>query len=163
MTTHEQNSLERERAVPIRNAFFIKLGRRGRWEKDSIDRGLMRIGWHEIPLAQINAGKWKDIERRIRNDMTDPGAAKRDLNALRIAVASTEEDVWITFYAGCLWWCRLAPGAVEEDATSKFRRTVGGWSDCDALGSRLEIANIPGILSQLQGFRGVICPPCQYD
>jgi hypothetical protein len=89
--------------------------------------------------------------------MADPGAAKRDLNALRVAVASTEEDVWITFYAGCLWWCRLAPGAIEEDATSKFRRTAGGWSDCDVHGSQLQIANIPGILSQLQGFRGVIC------
>src|ERR1035437_6045226 len=89
--------------------------------------------------------------------MADPGAAKRDLNALRVAVASTEEDVWITFYAGCLWWCRLAPGAIEEDATSKFRRTAGGWSDCDVHGSQLQIANILGILSQLQGFRGVIC------
>jgi hypothetical protein len=157
MAAHEKNSVKGGWAVPIRNAFFIKLGRGGKWEKDSIDRGLMRIGWHEIPLAEINAGKWKDIERRIRKDMADPGAAKRDLNALRVAVASTEQDVWITFYAGCLWWCRLAPGAVEEDATSKFRRTVAPWSYLDVRGGRLQTANIPGILSQLQGFRGVIC------
>jgi hypothetical protein len=157
MATSEINSPEREWAVPIKNAFFVKLGRGGQWEKDSVERGLMRIGWKDIRLAEINAGSWKDIERQIRQGIKDAGAAKRDLNALRVAVESTAEDVWITFYAGCLWWCRLAPSAIEEDATSKFRRTAGGWNDCDVSGSRLQIANIPGVLSQLQGFRGVIC------
>ena len=157
MAAQRGNSFEAKRAIQIRNAFFVKLGAGGKWEKDSIEHGLMRIGWRGIPLTDINAGNWKDIERRIRSDMAHSGAAKRDFNALREAVTSTEEDVWITFYAGCLWWCRLAPGAVEEDATSRFRRTAGGWNDRDVHGGRLQTANIPGILSQLQGFRGTVC------
>jgi hypothetical protein len=144
-------------SISIKNAFFIKLGRGGSWEKDSIDHDLMRIGWLQIPLAAINVGDWTEIERLIRHDTPDRGAAKRDLNALRTIVASTTDDIWITFYESCLWWCRLAQGALEEDLTSKFRRTLNGWSNRDVLGGQLQTANIPGVLSQLQGFRGTVC------
>ncbi len=157
MAAQKKSSIEKEGAVQLRHAFFIKLGKGGKWEKDSVEHGLMRIGWRQISVSDINAGNWNDIECRIRSDMADSGAAKRDFNALREVVTSTQEDVWITFYAGCLWWCRLAPGAVEEDATSKFRRTAGDWSDRDVGGGLLLTANIPGVLSQLQGFRGTVC------
>lgn len=91
-----------KRAVQIQNAFYIKLGSGGKWEKDSVEHGLMRIGWRGIPLADINAGNWKAIERQIRRDLPHSGAGTKDFNALREIVMSTEEDVWVTFYAGCL-------------------------------------------------------------
>lgn len=94
--------------VKVKQAFFVKLGRAGQWEKDSIEHGLMRISWRRVPLAG-------------------------------------------------LWWCRLAPGPVEEDATSKFRRTLDGWCDLDLAGRQLQIASMPGTISELQGFRGTVC------
>ena len=62
--THEKNSLEGEWAVPIRNAFFIKLGRGGRWEKDSVERGLMRIGGTKShwPRSTPESGKISSVE-----------------------------------------------------------------------------------------------------
>ena len=153
----EKIAPEGKGATEIQNAFYIKLGKGGEWEASSLGRGLMRIGWSSTPLEDINAGDWNAVELQIRAEMMNRGAATRDINALREIVASTEEDVWITFHGSRLWWCRLAPGPVEKDGVSKFRRTVDGWSDCDVKGHVLLTAGIPGVLSQLQAFRGTAC------
>jgi hypothetical protein len=162
METKRKTIAEGIRAGKIRNAYYIKLGRGGKWEDDSIRRGLMRIGWSELPLSDINE-HWEAVERQIRARSANPSAATNDINALRAIATSTEEDVWITFHASRLWWCRLAAGLIETDSYSKFRRTVGGWSDCDIHGRQLLIASTPGILSQLQGFRGTVCKVRQRD
>ena len=141
----------------IRNTYYVKLGKGGEWETSSIQNGLLRIGWPDNPLSDINAGVWTVIEGQLRTPHGHRGTATRDLNALREIATSTEEDVWITFHSSSLWWCRLASGPVEEDSISKFRRTFGAWSDRDAHGRRLLAAEIPGEISQLQGFRGTVC------
>jgi hypothetical protein len=51
----------------------------------------------------------------------------------------------------------------EEDATSKFRRTLDGWRDKDLNGSQLQLAAIPGIISKLQGFRGTACKVREFN
>jgi restriction endonuclease len=143
--------------IQIRRAFYIKLGRGGEWEADSLARNIMRIGWPNNSLEDINSGNWDAIEHRLRCDQPHQGTATRDVNALRDIVASTEEDIWITFHGSRLWWCRLAPSPVQADEISKFRRVAGAWSDCDASGRVLMTSDIPGLISQLQGFRGTVC------
>ncbi len=143
--------------MQIRNAYYIKLGKGGEWEEDSIKGGLLRLGWRANPLADINARAWGAIEEQLRASQPHQGTATRDGNALREIVASSVDDVWITFHDSRLWWCRLADGPVEEDTVSKFRRTLDGWKDSDTSGHRLLIAGIPGDISQLQGFRGTVC------
>jgi hypothetical protein len=144
-------------SIQLRRAFYIKLGRGGAWEADSLANHIMRIGWPGSALADINSHNWDVIERKLRAELPHQGTATRDSNALREIVVSTEEDVWITFHRSRLWWCRLAGGPVEEDDVSKFRRVLGRWSDRDTNGRVLVIAGIPGLLSQLQGFRGTVC------
>lgn len=143
--------------MQIRNAFYIKLGKGGEWEAESIQNGKMRLGWTGNPLADVNAGAWESIEGQLRAGQTHQGTATRDVNALQYIVEATDEDVWITFHASRLWWCRLANGPVEEDGISKFRRTAGPWQGRDTAGRRLSLAEIPGDISQLQGFRGTVC------
>jgi hypothetical protein len=146
------------RPETIRYAYFIKLGRGGKWEVGCLDQGLARIGWSTIPLQDVVAGDWKKIKRQIRREQANQGAATRDSNALHDIVTSTEEDVWITFHAACLWWCRLSSGPVEEDETSKFRRTTAdGWRDHDVRGNKLLAAGISGHLSKIQRFSGTAC------
>jgi hypothetical protein len=144
---------------PLRlgKAFYIKLGKGGSWEADSIGRGIMRIGWPHNPLADVNAHNWEAVRGQIQHEQPHRGTSTRDVNALREIVVSTEVDIWITFHRSRLWWCRLAEGPVEEDETSKFRRVRGAWSDRAADGRVLVTADIPGVLSQLQGFRGTVC------
>lgn len=143
--------------IVFRRAFFIKLGAEGEWEADSLKRNIMRIGWVENSLADINSGNWATIEQQLRNARLHRRTATRDVNALQKIVNSTDEDVWITFHGSRLWWCRLASTAVEADEISKFRRVVNCWSDRDLLGRILSLSDIPGSISQVQGFRGTVC------
>ena len=142
--------------MQIQNAFYIRLGKGGEWESSSIRDGLLRFGWSASLLADVNAGAWDKIKQQLRAARYFAQTATRDVNALREIVSSTGEDVWIAFHHSRLWWCRLAPGPVEEDSTSRFRRTAAGWSDSDAAGRTLQIATIPSDISQLQGFRGAV-------
>jgi hypothetical protein len=100
---------------------------------------------------------WGSIEARIRADMKDRGAATRDLNALQNIVCSDGTDVWITFNGRKLWWCQLSGMPVEADGRKKFRRTANGWHDTDVQGHVLYTADIPGCISQVQGFRAAVC------
>lgn len=143
--------------MQIRNAYYIKLGAGGEWEADCIRNGLLRIGWVNNLLPDINSGAWDLIEKQLRTVQPNRGTATRDLNALRNIATSTPSDIWITFHASCLWWCHLTPGPIEEDSISKFRRTSGAWNDSDASGKRLLLAEIPGNISQVQGFQGTVC------
>jgi hypothetical protein len=148
-------------AIPIgfTSAFYIKLGRGGEWENDSIATGKLRLGWPGQSLEDINAGRWDFVEEQLR--AKDQGkrvpATTSDLNALRTIAASCEEDVWITFHQAKLWWTRLSSGPVEQDTVSKFRRTAEPWRDHAADGRLLVISEISGKLSQLQGFRATVC------
>lgn len=149
--------------VEFTAAFYIKLGRGGEWENGSIPAGRLRMGWRKagwgITAEDINAGRWKRIEKKIRAKLQDKptGVATSDFNALRSIAQSSPTDIWITFHKTKLWWTRLAPGPVEEDSISKFRRTAIPWSDCATNGRLLAINAIPGKISQIQGFRGTVC------
>ncbi len=146
-------------SIDFTTAFYIKLGRGGEWENESIETGKLRLGWQQQSVEDINAGRWELIEEQLR--AKDHGkrvaATTSDLNALKIIAASGGEDIWITFFKAKLWWTRLASGPVEQDGISKFRRTAEPWRDHAADGRLLVINALPGKISQLQGFRATVC------
>lgn len=153
-------------AFTFRHAYYIKLGRGGKWEGDSIANGKLRLGWSKQSLADINSGdpkRWQRIAKQLRDDKGVAQVATRDLNALRDIVNSTPDDLWVTFHETKLWWTRLASGPVESDEVSKFRRTLHPWKD-KAESGRLLIANeLPGKIARLQGFRGTACSVREAD
>lgn len=140
-------------------AFYVKLGRGGIWEVDSVDTSKLRLGWPRQSVEDINARRWDLIEQQLREELhgRPPGVATTDLNGLRIIVESRPDDIWVTFYGAKLWWTRLASAPVEEDEVSKFRRTGQPWSDRDLDGRLLVVNDLPGKIAQLQGFRGTVC------
>lgn len=140
------------------NAFYIKLGRAGCWEADSIHKSRLRLGWRNQSLADINAGRWPVIAEQLQREQPDKQqVATTDLNRLQDIALSTPEDVWITFHGAKLWWARLALGPVEEDNISKYRVTLDGWHDTSQSGKLLIANELPGKIAQLQGFRGTVC------
>jgi hypothetical protein len=145
--------------IAFRNAYYIKLGRGGSWEKDSISHSLLRIGWSKQTIDDINAGRWIEIEQQLRAEHADKPqqVATTDLNRLRDIAQSNSNDIWITFHGAKLWWARLASSGVEQDKISKYRRVQGAWSDKSLKGQSLNTAELPGKLAQLQGFRGTVC------
>jgi hypothetical protein len=146
------------KTVQFTNAYYIKLGRKGAWETDSIETGKLRLGWKGQTIADINGNEWEDIERQLRseNEAKPKSVATTDLNALKCIAQSTPDDIWITFYKAKLWWARI-DGPVQEDHTSKFRVTIEPWRDKAINGKLLFSNELPGKISQLQGFRGTAC------
>lgn len=143
--------------VAIRNAYYIKLGTKGKWAESSLRAGLLRFGWGGIPLAEIHARDWTKIRQRLGDEHARKATATSDTERLKDIVMSDERDVWVTFHASRLWWCRLADGEVEEDQVSRFRRVIGAWSDRDAKNRLLVISQLPGRIAQLQGYRATVC------
>lgn len=133
-------------AVSFRNAFYIKLGKAGKWEADSIKHRRLRIGWDEIPLKLIRAEAWNEIRRRVK-----------DHKALRRICESSSEDVWITFHKHQLWWCRLGAPKVKEDGTSKYRQLKGKWHNRNSKGDALTLDQIPGSIAKIQAYRAPCC------
>lgn len=149
--------------ISFQQAFYIKLGESGTWEKSSIGESKLRIGWPQQNLSDINSGNWQKIKEELSGESANKGVVTRDLNALRLICESTPEDVWITFYRSRMWWCRPGSSAIGEDDISKFRQAEGQWSDTDINGNRLLISWLPGDLSKIQGFRGTACRVREID
>ena len=142
----------------LRKAYYIKLGRAGCWEGDSIKNGLLRLGWRGQSISYVNSKLWSEIESQLKSETPGkPGKATTDLNRLRDIAESSEEDIWITFHGAKLWWARLASGPIEEDSISKYRRTLSGWQDRSESGQLLVVNDLPGKIAMLQGFRGTVC------
>src|SRR5829696_10237178 len=76
-------STESCRSIPpvtFTSAFYIKLGRGGAWEPDSIQTGKLRLGGPRQSVEDINAGRWKVIERQLRSEhKSTPQVATTDL------------------------------------------------------------------------------------
>ncbi|RKH57195.1 hypothetical protein D7X96_38650 [Corallococcus interemptor] len=142
--------------VPIHNAFYIKLGERGRWEADCMANARIRVGYPHQDLADINRGNWKRLKKQLDASETSKGVATTDLNRLQDLAGSGPGDVWTAFHEGRLWWTRVLPGPFQQDALSKYRRTEP-WRD-KAENDRLLVAStLPGKIASLQAFRGTIC------
>jgi hypothetical protein len=148
--------------VDFKRAYYIKLGKGGRYEQSAISESKLRIGFGRQSLEDINSGDWGKIREQLRQGQS-PGVATRDLNALRSICESTSEDLWITFFQGTMWWCKLGNREIFQDDKSKYRRVDGKWSNQDIRGNILEIHNIPGVLSKTQAFRGTVCRVRQLD
>lgn len=148
--------------MKIKNAYYIKLGERGIWAEDSISNGIIRIGWKNLFLTDINNGNWDSIKRITKKDFNDrnkKNGATQDYEALKRFCQATEEDVFITFYKGLMHWCILDHSPVEEDDRSKFRKTINGWSSISLNGSKkaFNSNDISGRISKTQAFQGTLC------
>jgi hypothetical protein len=151
------------KSITINNAYYVKLGKGGKWAESSIQDRIIRIGWREQSLDDINNWRKPIIREKIRLAREQEGlpasktAVSNDVSALSKIVHSTPDDIWITFHGSYLLWCQVAETGIEEDAISKYRRVVGQWSRCDIEGTPLIINQIPGRLSKIQRFSGTIC------
>jgi hypothetical protein len=143
--------------VDFKNAYYIKLGEGGKWEESSIRENKVRIGWVSWPIEEINQRNWANLKRKHRNEYKDDGSATRDINGLKNIVESTSDDIWITFHASYLWWCRVGESGILEDKISKYRKVAGQWNNRDVCDQFLILNQIPGSISKKQRFSGTIC------
>jgi len=65
------------------DAYYIKLGTGGKWDEESITRGIARIGWSGVPIDPIHKMDWGTTNEILRPLSKSPGAATSDLRALQ--------------------------------------------------------------------------------
>jgi len=129
--------------VTCKSAYYVKLGRKGVWEESSIKKNIIRIGWPKQSLRDINGGRWERILKQLEKEAADKGAATRDCRALQMLCHSRSDDIWITFHANHLWWCKVIDASrIHQDTVSKYRR-VARWHCQNIFGEPLLISELP--------------------
>ena len=139
---------------------FIKLGEKGRWEKECIEgpEPCIRLGFDTGHHAESLAGNWQVLIDHWRHvEHKTPGKTTEFLNQVRAFYTLGESTLWITFYQRKLFWCRARSTVAELKDGSRIRRVIGAWSSSDLNGRELQVDNLSGALTKVQGFRGTIC------
>jgi hypothetical protein len=86
-------------SITVKNAYYVKLGRGGKWVESSRQGGIIRIGWREQTLDDVNNWREPIIRQKILSAREQEGlpttktAISNDVSALRKIVHATPEDV----------------------------------------------------------------------
>lgn len=137
---------------------YIKLGRSGGWEKECLEKGILRFGYNQTPFDAAVTGDWKTVRDVWLDIRKDAGAATRDVAQIRHFVEASDKTLWITFFGGFLWWCFAKQGVEQHpDGKGSYRETVDGWHNTDIHGKKLSSEKLSGNLLKIQAFRGTIC------
>lgn len=139
---------------------FIKLGAKGSWEKMCIEgpEPCIRLGFRTSHHSQSLAGDWQVLADHWRNvEKRTPGKTTEFLSQVKAFYTLGESTLWITFYKRKLYWCRARSTVNELEDGSRIRRVIGSWSSTDRNGHELQVDNLSGALTKVQGFQGTIC------
>lgn len=144
-------------AITASSAHYIKLGRGGDWEAESITGGVLRFGYREAPHDLCLSGNWPAVWEAMKEIRGDAGAATRDVNQIRTYYETDESAIFITFVGGLLYWCRPVGSVELLPDRSHRRQTLDGWRNVTLAGTLLTSDRLSGHLLKVQMFRGTIC------
>jgi hypothetical protein len=141
---------------------YIKLGRGGGWEQESLKAGILRFGFgtnRDDRFAMCEARKWEKLQDSFQKDGKDKGTATRSANEVRLFWEDKGETLWITFIEDRLCWGFLTPekARVHKDGHGTWRRVASGWSSADLAGMPLVKSALSGALTKLAAYRGTSC------
>jgi hypothetical protein len=139
------------------HVYYIKLGRGGEWEEESLRNGTLHFGYSETPHDWCLKGDWDSVWDFWYKKRGDAGTATRDVKQIKAFYESTEDTVFITFHGGLMYWCRPAGSVQVMEDGSRLRDTVSGWSSQSVGGELLRTERLSGHLQKVQMFRGTIC------
>ncbi len=140
----------------VKKVFFIKLGPQGRWNEECIKERIIKVGFTEIELDDINAKRWDFIRKLYLAKASGPSASMYT-NQIKNFYEADESILWITFYNQKLWWSFAKQEIYANPDKTKYKKTYTGWSSKDASGKELLMSNLSGTLLAVQGFRSTIC------
>lgn len=133
---------------------YIKLGGAGSWERECLDKGIIRFGFgsanpDRFPLCR--AGRWDELRQTFIAERKTQGTATRFTNETRIFFEDDGSTAWITFVGQQLWWGFLTSSAPQQhdDGEGVWRTIAGGWRGADIHGERLTNDRLSGALTKL--------------
>lgn len=140
-------------------AYFIKLGEGGAWESACLAEGTIRFGYHATPQDLCVHGEWERVRDFWTQQRGNEGTATNDTRQIRIFFEASEDDIFVTFSKGYLWWCRPSSAPVVQSAEdgSRLRQTLDGWRNTSIGGEPLLMSRLSGKLTKTQMYQGTIC------
>jgi hypothetical protein len=106
--------IKQQAAISATRVRYIKLGEGGSWEKECLDKGIIRFGFgsanaERFPLCR--ARKWDVLRKTFLSEpRTSKGTATRFTNETRIFFEDDGSTLWITFVGEQLCWGFLTAG-----------------------------------------------------
>jgi len=149
--------------IKPKSSLFIKLGSGGEWEKDCINNGYLRIGFHEFQHEDLINNKFELVRDYYTKVKTSKQWVTIYENQIKNFYTTDDSVLWITFYNQRLWWCFAGDHFEGEGNTKKLRYTKNGWSCFDINGKELIVDNLSGDLLKTQGFQSTICNVEAFD
>lgn len=149
-------------AIKAANIRYLKLGRRGRWEHASLEKGELHFGHgrvsHEIALSGDRDKIKKDQILRGRNERAAADDAREILDFYQLG----PDCLWITFAQDHLWWTFAKPevtwlGKSDDGHAERMRKAIGGWRNTDIKGKPLQISSLSTKLTKVASYRRTIC------
>jgi hypothetical protein len=141
---------------------YIKLGEGGSWEKECLDRDIVRFGFssatpHRFPLC--HAGQWDALTKSFIAEGKSKGTATRFTNETRIFFEDDGSTLWITFVGAQLCWGLLTASPPERhaDGNGVYRIVKDGWQRTDLNGEPLTKDRLSGALTKVAAYQGTSC------
>ncbi|NIK06839.1 hypothetical protein FHY11_000305 [Xanthomonas arboricola] len=141
---------------------FIKLGRGGAWEQLSIkQRQVLCFGFDSADPTQLQLmrdGDWGAVRHGWVDKNRGGSFPTYAANALKACFEDDGTTLWVTFYAGDLYWCFLEPGepiALPESSKEySYRKVRGAWSNLDCNGRVLSRRTLSGAINSASRVQG---------
>lgn len=150
--------------ISAKKVLYIKLGRQGKWERDCIEKGYLKVGYREVEHLDCLNGKWDRIDDVYKGIKKDAGTATAFKHELQYFYEEPEDTMWITFYGLKMWWCFAKQDvSLQKDENdpiennTKIRWVKDKWHDTDISGNIvLHEDMISGELLKAKAYRKTI-------
>ncbi len=150
--------------VEFKNAYYVKLGRKGQWEQSSIQEGKIRFGWSMVAIQDFSNGGSVDLldRRRSQWDALPPGGQReiRPRVAFLRTRLTTSKPNPLTLK---LWQELIAHQPILSFPKGRFppQKPVGRQYQCDVMvpahpGSAFEMVDPQIGLQPLEMFDGAL-------
>jgi len=141
---------------------YIKLGEGGRWEKECLEKGIIRFGFSSSSDERFRlcrARRWDELIKSFITHGKTKGTATRFTNETRLFFEDDGSMLWITFMGERLCWGMLesSPPERHTDGDGVWRTVVSGWQWKDLKGEPLTKDRLSGALTKLAAYRGTSC------
>jgi hypothetical protein len=159
MKKRTSSSLSAIRPTRVR---YIKLGGGGSWEKDCVDRNVIRIGFgtgKADRFSMCQRGRWGDLSKSFIAQGKNSGIANRFANELQLFFEDDGSTLWVTFVGERLYWGFVDQSrpAKSPDGDGVFRCIRDEWRWKDIHDEPLTKDRLSGALTKITGFRGTSC------
>lgn len=141
---------------------YIKLGEKGKWEPECLEKGIMRLGFGTADPTRFDIcsqGQWGALKQSFAAEGKNLATTTNFTNQVRLFFEDNGSTLWLTFIGEHLCWGFLAPGQPElhADKDGVWRRIIGDWKRTDVNGEPLTKDRLAGTLTKLAAYRGASC------